>query len=63
MGSFPSVDLTDLDLAPPARAAKRVTQVSVDIAREATYVVVGLGLLTFQRAQVKRREIERALRS
>ncbi len=36
---------------------------AVDLAKEATYVSVGVGLLTFQRAQVRRRELERALRN
>ena len=62
MGAFPSVDLTGFDLGPSIRTARRVTTASVDMAREATYVAVGLGLLTFQRAQVKRRELERGAR-
>ncbi len=36
---------------------------SVELARDATFTAVGLGLLTFQRAQVRRRELERSLRS
>jgi len=60
-----SLDLTDLDLqrmirgipASPAAFAAKMT----DLARDATYVTVGLGVLNFQRAQVRRREIERLL--
>jgi hypothetical protein len=32
-----------------------------DVAREGTYLTVGFGLLAFQRIQVHRRELERAL--
>jgi hypothetical protein len=49
------VDLTDLDLTAIAGRA-------ADLAKDATYVTVGLGVLGFQRAQVRRREIERRLR-
>ena len=34
---------------------------AADLAKDATYVTVGLGLLSFQRAQVRRREFERSL--
>jgi hypothetical protein len=61
-----SIDLTDVDLV---RAVRQATSVggslparAVDLAKDATYVTVGLSLLTFQRAQVRRRELERALR-
>jgi hypothetical protein len=61
-----SIDLTDVDLV---RAVRQATAVggslparAVDLAKDATYVTVGLSLLTFQRAQVRRRELERALR-
>lgn len=66
MTSWHSVDLTHFDLTPVARAARNTSEAAArraaDLAKEATYVSVGLGLLTFQRAQVRRREIERALR-
>jgi hypothetical protein len=32
------------------------------VAKDVTYTAVGLGLLTYQRIQVRRREIERARR-
>lgn len=65
-----SFDLTDFDVTKLASdAAERAgdaVQTGVEtashLAREATYVTVGLGILTFQRAQVRRREIERSLR-
>jgi len=60
-----SLDLTDLDVgrvirgipASPGALAAKLT----DLARDATYVTVGLGVLNLQRAQVRRREIERLL--
>jgi len=61
-----NLDLTDLDLdrlvrslpSSPGALAARLT----DLARDAAYVTVGLGVLNFQRAQVRRRELERELR-
>jgi hypothetical protein len=62
----PSVDLTNFDLAPAARAARgiasTVTGAATGAAKEATYTAVGLGVLTYQRLQVRRRELERARR-
>jgi hypothetical protein len=59
--SFPAVDLTDFDLAPAARAASRLGtslgRRAVGLAKDVTYVSVGLGILTYQRAQVRRREM------
>lgn len=65
-----SFDLTDFDVAKLANEAADRAGDIVDsgvrsashLAREATYVTVGLSVLTFQRAQVRRREIERAIR-
>jgi len=66
MAAFPSVDLTNFDLAPAAKtlrsAGTAVTSTAATVAAEATYTAVGLGLLTYQRIQVRRREIERELR-
>lgn len=66
MAAFPSVDLTNFDLAPAAKtlrnAGTAVTSTAANVAAEATYTAVGLGLLTYQRIQVRRREIERELR-
>lgn len=63
------IDLTDFDVAQLAAEANKrgaalargTTGRVAELARDATYVTVGLGILTFQRAQVRRREIERAL--
>jgi len=61
-----NVDLTDLDLVRVVRhsleASETIATRAGDLAREAAYVVVGLGLLNYQRAQVRRREFERARR-
>jgi len=66
MAAFPSVDLTNFDLAPAARtlrdAGTAVRSGAVNAAAEATYTAVGLSVLTYQRIQVRRREIERELR-
>lgn len=62
--AFPSVDLTDFDLAPTARAVQRTGEslaaTAGELAKGATYTAIGLGLLTYQRLQVRRREVERA---
>lgn len=57
-----NVDLTDFDLAHLDQLTGAVTQRAVELAKEATYVTVGLGLLSFQRIQVRRRELERQMR-
>jgi hypothetical protein len=61
-----SIDLTDVDLV---RAVQGTVELgtalagrAAELAKDATYVTVGLGLLGYQRAQVRRREIERSLR-
>lgn len=62
------VDLTNFDVtavdpaALAGRAADRAANLATTLAKDAAYVTVGLGLLTVQRAQVRRREIERRLR-
>lgn len=67
MAVFPSVDLTNFDVVAATRTARQagdaVTSTAVDLARDTAYTAVGLGLLTYQRLQVRRREIERELRS
>lgn len=67
MATFPSVDLTNFDLAPAARTVRSATNTvatrATDLAKDVTYTAVGLGLLTFQRMQVRRREFEREVRS
>ena len=60
------IDLTDFDVA---RAVHGTVELggalagrAAELAKDATDVTVGLGLLSFQRAQVRRRELERSLR-
>ncbi len=66
MAVFPSVDLTNFDLAPAVRRVRNtgdaITAGAVDVTKDAAYTAIGLGILTFQRIQVRRREIEKSLR-
>jgi hypothetical protein len=61
-----SIDLTGFDVVRAVRGTVEVGGAvagrAAELARDATYVTVGLGLLGFQRAQVRRREFERSLR-
>ena len=61
-----SVDLTDFDLASILRTTVDATETlrdrTFELAKDAMYVTVGLGVLSLQRAQVRRRELERAIR-
>ena len=54
MAQWHSVDLTNFDVAPVARMARRASETAakrtLDLAKDATYVTVGMGLLSFQRA-------------
>lgn len=70
MPAQPAIDLTDVDLVPAIRQVSRVTRsashrvgdLASKVAKDTTYTAVGLGVLTWQRLQVRRREIERSLR-
>jgi hypothetical protein len=61
-----SIDLTDVDLVRAIRGTVEVggslAARATGLAKDATYVTVGLGLLGYQRAQVRRREFERSQR-
>ena len=61
-----AVEHPSLDLAPTARqirdAGDAITAAAVDATKEAAYTAIGLGILTYQRIQVRRREIEKTLR-
>ncbi len=59
MASLGSVDLTDFDLAPALDALRGAGDSATDALRDMAYTAVGLGILTYQRAQVRRRELER----
>jgi hypothetical protein len=56
-----AIDLTDVDLAHLVRSAagrcSDVPTAALGLAREATYVTVGLTILGVQRAQVLRRQL------
>ena len=56
------VDLTNFDLSQVDQVTSAVAQRAVDLAKDAAYVTIGLGLLSYQRIQVRRREFERSLR-
>ena len=60
------IDLTDFDVVRAIRGTVDVggslAARATELARDATYVTVGLGLLGYQRAQVRRREFERSRR-
>ena len=70
MTGFSSLDLRDVDVQATARDLRKVGETvagsmtghAANVAREAAYTVVGLGLLAYQRLQVRRREIEREMR-
>ncbi len=66
MASFPSVDLTNFDLAPAVQTIRETSDsaasTATGLARDVAYTAVGLGVLTYQRIQVRRRQIERELR-
>jgi hypothetical protein len=61
-----SIDLTDFDVVRAVQGTVErggaLAGRAAELAKDATYVTVGLGLLSFQRAQVRRREFERSLR-
>ena len=65
-----NIDLTDFDVVRAIRGsvglggslATQAADLALDLARDATYVTVGIGLLGYQRAQVRRREFERSRR-
>ena len=65
-----NIDLTDFDVVRAIRGsvgfggslAAQAADLALDLARDATYVTVGMGLLGYQRAQVRRREFERSRR-
>jgi hypothetical protein len=61
-----NIDLTDFDVVRAIRGTVDVggslAARATELARDATYVTVGLGLLGYQRVQVRRRELERSRR-
>jgi len=69
MPAQPAIDLTDVDLVPAFRQVSRAARsastsvggLASKVAKDTTYTAVGLGVLTWQRLQVRRRELERSL--
>lgn len=63
MAVYPSVDLTNFDVAAATRTVRNAgdaaTSTANDLARDAVYTAIGLGVLTYQRLQVRRRELSR----
>lgn len=53
----PAFDLSHLDATSLANIDDRI----VTAARDAAYVTIGFGVLAFQQAQVRRREIEKVV--
>ncbi|MEO5975400.1 MAG: hypothetical protein ABIQ38_09410 [Ilumatobacteraceae bacterium] len=63
--TLPNIDLTKVDLAKVAtkfRQASAKTEPVIRFAKDAAYVTVGVGVLTFQKTQVRRREITTAVK-
>jgi len=67
MAESPSVDLSKLDVtATPEQlrdAGDAVASAAIEATKDAAYTAIGLGILAYQRIQVRRREIEKTLRS
>jgi hypothetical protein len=56
--TIPSLDLTKIDAQALINRLPRVpTERVVELAKDAAYTTVGLGVLTFQKTQVRRQEI------
>lgn len=67
MPTFPSIDLSRFDVAALASQLSRPEMPAIDterltgLARDAAYVSIGLGVLTIQQTQVRRRELRSEL--
>ncbi|MFM7124388.1 MAG: hypothetical protein ACKOXW_03810 [Actinomycetes bacterium] len=56
--TFPSLDLTKLDAQKVLSQLPRIpTDRAKEMAKEAAYTTVGLGVLAFQKTQVRRQEV------
>jgi hypothetical protein len=63
--SVPNIDLTKFDLSKVAakfRLPTINTEPVIQFAKDAAYVTIGVGVLTFQKTQVRRREITTAVK-
>ena len=62
--ALPNIDLTKIDLSKVVtkfRWPEFNTEPAIRLAKDAAYVTLGVGMLTFQKAQVRRREITTAV--
>ncbi|MEI7617246.1 MAG: hypothetical protein WCK14_01375 [Actinomycetota bacterium] len=68
--TFPAVDLSALDMSrlnlsalnfPKVNVADIDTEAFADAAKDAAYVTIGLAVVAFQKAQVRRREITKSI--
>ena len=68
--TFPAVDLSALDMSrlnlstlnfPNVNVADIDTEAVADAAKDVAYVTIGLALVAFQKAQVRRREITKSI--
>lgn len=63
--SLPNIDFTKFDLSKVAtkfHLPALNTEPVVQFAKDAAYVTIGIGVLTFQKTQVRRREITTAVK-
>ena len=64
--SVPSIDLTKFDLSKIAtnvRLPAINTEPAIQFAKDAAYITIGVGVLAFQKTQVRRREITTAVQA
>ncbi|MFA5774121.1 MAG: hypothetical protein WC864_01935 [Ilumatobacteraceae bacterium] len=63
--SLPNIDLTKVDLSKVATKF-RLNEINaepvIQFVKDAAYVTIGVGVLTFQKSQVRRREITTAVK-
>jgi len=64
---IPGIDLTNFDLKKNVEAArentKRALELATNLTRDVAYITVGSGVLAFQQAQVRRREVTATVQS
>lgn len=64
--SVPSIDLTKFDLSKVAASVHLPainTEPAIQFAKDAAYITIGIGMLAFQKTQVRRREIITAVQT
>lgn len=64
---IPGIDLTNFDVKKNLEAArdntKRAVEMATNLTKDVAYVTVGSGVLAFQQAQVRRREVTAAVQA